>query len=215
MKNPAVSEIFLAACVFLVCRVTSQALEPASFDFMGLACCFGANEKEDPESFGGYGRGGNFPRGMEASESAGREGVYIKVIGQSKTPFADRFKGLEIHLVNNGRERLVLPASDSRIHLFQEALDASGQWKAVEFFPSSWCGNSYHNVYLEPGYYFSFVVPKYSGPMKTKLRFKLESSSASPVVSEEFEGGIHLEQFGRGERGRSRGARSIMDPTME
>ena len=215
MKSPASLTMVLAISLLLLVPFPLPALEPYSFDQMGPACCFAGNKTEDPEALGGYARSDNWPKKIDAADPSLPDGAYLEITGASKEPFLGRFEGLEIGLVNNGKEKLVLPASDSRIQLFQEALDSDGQWKPVEFFPSSWCGNSYHDVFLEPGHYFSFVVPKYSGPVKTKLRFRLkEGSGAGELVSGEYDGGIHAEQLVRGEKPR-RGARSIMDPTGE
>jgi hypothetical protein len=213
MKAPAVIINFTVVSYFLLLMALPvRALEPASFDFMGPAYCFAGNERGDPNALGGYGPSDNLPKKIDSPDATLREGVYLEITGDSKEAFVGRFEGLEIRLVNNGKNQLVLPASDSRIELYQEALDTDGQWKLVEFFPSSWCGNSRHNVYLKHGQYFAFVAPKYSGPMKTKLRFKLEGGLESPIVSKEYDGGIHPQQFVREKNPRRHNGRSIMDP---
>ena len=88
-----------------------------------------------------------------------------------------------------------IAASDSRLNLVQEAMDTDGTWKEIEYLPSSWCGNSYHSVYLAPHHYWEFVAPKYSGPQRTKLRFKLTLSPDRVLYSTAYDGGIHPEQF--------------------
>ena len=201
-----------AIAVLLASAVFSQAQEAASFEHMLAAYCFAGNASPDAVALGGYAPCDNLPKRIDPADVSLREGAYLQVLGPGKEPFAGRFDGLEIRLVNNGRKRLVLPASDSRLQLFQEARDADGEWKRLEFFPSSWCGNSSHHVYLEPGHYFSFVAPKYSGPHKTRLRFSLVAATAEEVetphgivtinrpyqlYSQEFDGEIHLGQFRR------------------
>jgi hypothetical protein len=213
IRIPDTAESFrCAVALLLVSAAFSQAREAASFDHMLPAYCLAGNAAPDPEALGGYARCDNLPKRIDPADASLREGVYLEVVGPGKEPFAGRFDGVEIRLVNNGRERLVLPASDSRLRLFQEARDADGEWKPLEFFPRSWCGNSGHHVYLEPGYYFSFIAPKYSGPFKTRLRFSLVAATAervrtphgivtlnhpSRLYSQEFDGGINPGQFRR------------------
>lgn len=187
--------------LFYLSAVSARAWEVAAFDHMLPAYCFAGNEAPDPEALGGYGPCGNMPKRIDPADVSLREGVYLDVVGPAKEPFAGRFEGLEIRVVNNSRERLILPAYDSRLQLFQEARNEDGEWKPLEFFPRSWCGNSRHNVYLEPGYYFSFITPKYRGPRKTRLRFVL-FNVGEEIYSHEFDGGIDPAQFRRGDETR-------------
>ena len=224
----AASPIVCGIAAFTVSTSASLAWEAATFDRMMPAYCFAGNTTEDPEAPGGYARCDNMPKVFDRAGSSFREGAYIEIVGPSKEPFAGEFEGLEIRLVNNSKEQIVLPASDSRIQLVQEARAEDGTWKPLEFFPGSWCGNSHHNVYLDHGHYFTFTAPKYSGPFKTRLRFRAVAATAETVetpvgkmpshrrvvvYSEEFEGSIDTAQFERKEDRRS--SRGIMDPYGE
>lgn len=169
------------------------AAEPAEFTFMLRGYCYAGNEKEDPHALGGYGGSDNLPKPL--TSIASRKDLYLEVVEGSNVVFANRYTGLLVRLVNGGRRTVAIAASDSRLSLVQEALDASGAWKEIEYLPSSWCGNSYHNVYLARNHYWEFVAPRYSGPQKTKLRFKLTLSPDRVLYSATYEGGIHPEQF--------------------
>lgn len=199
MSETAAGSFCCAIALFYLSTISARAWEVAAFNHMLPAYCFAGNEVPDPEAIGGYARNGNTPKRIDTDDSSLREGVYLQVVGPAKEPFAGRFGGLELRVVNNGPERLILPASDSRLQLFQEGRTEDGEWKPLEFFPRSWCGNSHHNVYLEPGYYFSFITPKYEGPRKTRLRFVLftEQTQENPgqIYSQEFDGGIDPAQF--------------------
>ena len=77
-----------------------------------------------------------------------------------------------------------------------------GQWKPVEAFPQTFCGNSFHRVFLEPGEYWDLSARRYSGSLKTKLRFRLEpggeqavTEGGQPIYSEEFDGSVSPGQF--------------------
>lgn len=107
----------------------------------------------------------------------------------------NKFEGVKVRLVNGGKSKLALPAQDSRIDLIQEAMDKKGQWKPIEYIPGSWCGNSYHQVFLKPGRYWEFVAPRYSSPQPALIRFKLEISPDVTLYSEPYQGGLHPRQF--------------------
>ena len=55
-----------------------------------------------------------------------------------------------------------------------QAQNETGEWKDIEYLPSSWCGNSYHKIDLEPNAYWSFVIPEYRGAFQTKIRAELK-----------------------------------------
>jgi hypothetical protein len=78
-------------------------------------------------------------------------------------------------------------------------MDLDGKWKPVEYLPSSWCGNSYHSVFLGPNEFWEFAAAKLNGTIKTKLRFRLQMSSdkqkAGHIYSNEFDGSINPKQF--------------------
>ena len=116
-----------------------------------------------------------------------------------ETVFAGKYKGLKVFLVNGTNERLTLLAQDSRIDIVQEAQNEWGLWKPVEYLPSSWCGNSYHVVFLGPKEYWEFAAARYTGKVKTRLRFRLDVQKSETktlsIYSNEFEGSINPKQF--------------------
>jgi hypothetical protein len=172
--------------------------------------CHAGNAKNDPKAIGGYGGSDNLPKPLKSAASS--PALYLEIAETEGVVFAEKYAGLHVRLVNGGKETATISASDSRISLVQEAMDTDGVWKEVEYLPSSWCGNSYHNVYLEPKHYWEFTAPRYSGPQKTKLRFKLTLGSGRVIHSAAYEGGVHPEQFTT-KQGHS--PSHIMDPYNE
>jgi hypothetical protein len=170
-----------------------SAAEPAAFTFMLRGYCIAGNAKDDPKAIGGYGGSDNLPKPLKVSATT--PDLYLEIVETPDVIFAEKYTGLHIRLVNGGKKTAVISASDSRISIVQEAQDTDGTWKEVEYLPSSWCGNSYHSVYLEPKHYWEFTAPRYSGPQKTKLRFKLTVAPNRVLHSPVYEGGIHPEQF--------------------
>lgn len=170
-------------------------LKPAAFDSMRHGSCHAGNKASDPKAIGGYGASTNFPKPLPKGEKLRGKKLYLEITGKEDAEFPGKFEGMEIRLVNGGAKTASISASDSRLSLVQEAKDADGEWKPVESLPRTFCGNSYHHVYLKPEHFWSFVVPKYSGPVKTKLRLRLTVDSKTSIVSDSFAGSIHPGQF--------------------
>ena len=102
--------------------------------------------------------------------------------------------------------------------MVMQARNPDGQWKDIEYTPRSWCGNSYHQIALEPGSYWTFTAAKYSGEIKTTLRIRLtyidpsDEKSALIAYSNEIEGSINPAQFWNK---RAYSPNGIMDPYFE
>lgn len=82
-----------------------------------------------------------------------------------------------------------------------QAKNQAGEWKYIEYLPSSICGNSYHTVKLEPGAYWQFAVPVYQGVWKTNIRAELSypdknhSQNYKTVYSNIITGSVNPGQF--------------------
>ncbi len=95
---------------------------------------------------------------------------------------------------NNTEDTISYPSQDGQIVYIQEALDEEGQWKSIEYWVNSTCGNSYFNSMLNANTYTWFLINKYKGDYKTKLRVKYKLQKGYKY-SPEFEGYINTEQF--------------------
>ncbi|PHR46523.1 MAG: hypothetical protein COA32_10285 [Fluviicola sp.] len=83
---------------------------------------------------------------------------------------------------------------DGALIVVQEALTKKGEWKPIEFFQFSGCGNSYAISVIDTNSFLMFGINKYSGDFKTKLRVRLYTNH-NIILSKEFDGSVNLGQF--------------------
>ncbi|RPI68331.1 MAG: WG repeat-containing protein [Ignavibacteriae bacterium] len=127
---------------------------------------------------------------------------------------------VEVLVINSQSDTLAFDASDSRLYLVMEARRGSDDpWVEIEYLPSSWCGNSYYEVYLPPKTMWTFRAKRYQGDIPVECRMKLtgiideprfvEKSSRSTVYSNTFRASVQPGQLWRIQRHR---ASDLMDP---
>ena len=78
-----------------------------------------------------------------------------------------------IYVKNNQNTILNLSVQDSHLYLIQEAKDINGNWKPIEYWRFSTCGNSYGSEKIDSEKVIKTESRKYSGNFKTEIRFKL------------------------------------------
>jgi hypothetical protein len=125
-------------------------------------------------------------------------GVRLIAEPDARVAFRERHRGLRLRLVNATDTVAHFEASDGRLYIVQEAVDTDGEWRFIEYLPSSWCGNSYHTLALESGQAWAFAAPRYSGTHPTRLRFRLivrDRSGERSIYSNEFDGSVNPGQF--------------------
>lgn len=172
----------------------AEKLLPVNVQHMLWGYCHAGCKVKDEQAAGGYWASDNFPSAFEPKEDLREGRVYLTVDPTRRVAFAQKYKGLSLRLVNGTEQRVAFRASDSRLSIVQEARDEKGEWREIEYLPQSFCGNSYHRVFLDPGDCWTFAAPRYEGRMKTKLRFKLTMAHEA-IYSDEFDGSINPEQF--------------------
>jgi hypothetical protein len=107
-----------------------------------------------------------------------------------------KHRGFALRLVNRTRTPVPFAAIDSALAIVCEAQDAGGAWQEIEVPPQAICGNSFHRVILGPGQYWQFPAREYTGPVRTKLRFRLDPGDGGPAIySNEFEGRVSATQL--------------------
>lgn len=148
----------------------------------------------DEEALGYFSPSNNLPTGLDRNAPAGT--ISLIALPEESVRFDPGTLGFRVILANTTRKTLAFHASDSRLRIVREALDVDGTWKPIEHLPSSFCGNSYHRVFLPPHHYWSFVAPVYAGSLATEMRFVLDlGSDQQPVYSNQFPGFVNPEQF--------------------
>jgi len=199
--------LLLAVCLLAASAI--QAADPVSVKEMLPGCCFARSDtKDDATTPGGYGGSNNVSLSLRKNQLLAAT-PYLQLLPDQTALFGKDHAGIIVRLVNGGKTPLTLTAQDSRLDLIQEAQDSSGKWRPIEYIPQSWCGNSYHKVTLKPRRYWQFLAPRYAGPRKTMLRFKLTLPDDKAIYSVPFPGSIHPRQF---TVIRDREAANIMDP---
>ena len=144
---------------------------PLNIDFMNRGYFYAASSgnKKELNGFGGWGSSDN-----KAGRNASIRAKELKIlIGQDTATWAKAYKGRPVYVVNGSRDTAFFNAQDSRLYMNVQATTPSGEWKDIEYLPSSWCGNSYHTMYLAPGEQWAFTMPVYEGSIPVKLRMKL------------------------------------------
>jgi len=133
-------------------------------------------------------------------------------------PLAAGFGGYRVAVSNMQKDTIKFNAQDSRLYMVMQAMTTDGKWKDIEYTPRSWCGNSYHQIALEPGSYWTFTAAKYSGEIKTKMRIRLlyvdpsNEKISLTAYSNEINGSINPAQFWNKREYYPNG---IMDPYNE
>lgn len=157
--------------------------------------CFAASQIVDKQAPGGFGASGNYPLKV-TKDTPGEAGKLALVFLTDDTvPYRGTFQGIPLLLINKTGKTVDFTAQDSRLDVVQEALDKNGRWRPIEYLPQSWCGNSFHQVFLPAAQYWVFTVPRYYGIFETKLRAKLQLSEKEFLYSNEYVGGISPSQF--------------------
>lgn len=147
----------------------------------------------DEKALGYFSRSNNLPTGLDRNAPA--DTISLIALPEEGVLFDPETLGFRVILANTTRKTEAFHASDSRLRIVREALDVDGTWKPIEHLPSSFCGNSYHRVFLPPRHYWSFVAPVYAGSLATEMRFVLYLGSGQPVYSNQFPGFVNPEQF--------------------
>ena len=177
----------------------SKPLEDLNIDFMLRGYFYAGSRIEDKKALGGFGKSQNFPKALSSNINVAPGKISLIALPEEEIVFAEKYKGMKVLLVNATDEQAAFSASDSRFYIVQEALDRDGKWKPIEYLPSSWCGNSYHTVFLGANEYWEFAAARFTGEFKTKLRFRLDLQKSETekitIYSNEFDGGVNAKQF--------------------
>lgn len=154
---------------------------------------------KDEKAMGGFAPSDNLPR--DIGKAKAEQGKISLDAAPNQIVAIGKYRGMRLYLLNTTKNDVSFGALDSRLMMIQEAHDKDGKWKPIESFPRTFCGNSYHHVFLGPGQYWKFDVPRYQGSFVTKLRFRLKEDK-SELISNEFEGNINPKQFEKPKKSR-------------
>ncbi|MBP6391103.1 MAG: hypothetical protein KA352_09425 [Flavobacteriales bacterium] len=194
-----------------------QILKKVNVDYM-LRGYFYAASADYPELAGAGGWGGSGNGSHQFTAVAGGKGLEILVDTTAVVPFATEFEGFKVIMRNHGPETLYFPAQDSRLDMKTQAMRAD-TFADIEYLPGSWCGNSYHTLYLAAGEQWEFTMPKYGGKRSTRLRLEVRygrepdrHEGIEAVYSHTLPGAVNDGQFSEKQGHNPQG---LMDPYDE
>lgn len=143
-------------------------------DFMMRGYSYASSVRKDGlDGLGGWGQSDNGAYIIENSKWLKNREFKVILDASEETTWSKYYKGYNLYVVNATADTLYFEAQDSRIEMVLQAKNSKGEWRDIEYLPNSWCGNSDHTLFLAPKELWKFVVPKYEGHVKTKLRAKL------------------------------------------
>jgi hypothetical protein len=179
MKRSAIICASLCICLAAGCQGPEE-------PFGGY--CVGSH-LEDEDAFGGFGPCNNFPKPCK-EDSIGKKGEVSLIAFPEKVVDFRNSKAIVLRLVNRTQTIQDFSACDSALCIVQEALGSDGQWRPLERLPSSFCGNSFHRVFLEPNEYWQMYGRLRRGSDTTRFRFRLDAGGGKYLYSNEYTGSI-------------------------
>lgn len=197
------------AIILLLCSMTfGQKKQDLNIDFMLRGHIYAKSSIIDTTALGGFSDSDNLPKEINKNLNLATNGLLLKIDTVQMTTINDKYNGYKLYIANKTDTIVRLDASDSRLSVIAEVF-YKGEWKPIEYLPSSWCGNSYHYVFLKPNEYWEFDIPKFTGKIKTKLRYKLILDKDKYLYSNEILTSINKGQLKNKEGHKPNG---IMDP---
>lgn len=194
----------------------SDVLKPFNILAMNRGYFYASSPSVDElNGLGGWGGSDNSFQKIEKKQQFPENAFGISIDTEAIVPYYKEYKGHKVYVYNATKDSIFFDAQDSRLYMNVQAKDENGLWKDIEYTPNSWCGNSYHSLFLAKKSFWEFTIPKYEGAIPTKLRIKLlyktnhNDREDKIVYSEEFDGSVNPAQFWyKGEYTPS----GIMDP---
>lgn len=171
---------------------------------------YAGTSQVDSTALGGFYEGKNSPKNLtsEISEYSKSNKLEIIVKPDLTTELEKGISGFKVFIINKSDSIKELPAQDSRLYLKRQVF-YKNEWRDIEYLPSSWCGNSYHSVYIKPNEYWDFTAPCLNGKIDAKFRFELYINEELTIYSNEFNGRFNKKQLIKEQGHKPIG---IMDP---
>jgi len=193
----------------LICTISfSQECLDAKVKLRGY---FYANTSvEDTTNLGGYGGSSNSSKKLpnEIKRMVSQNAFTLLAALDTSETIGKDVQGFKVYVVNSTDSLVSLPEQDSRLYLKRQVYH-NNTWRDVEYLPSSWCGNSYHNINLASESYWEFLAPCMQGKTEALFRFELELSNNKIVYSNTFRGSFNTTQL---EKEQGYKSSSLMDP---
>lgn len=183
-----------------------------NIDYMNSGYYYASSKyRKELAGFGGWAGSGNSSKRITSSAAFLPNTFQVKMDPKRKAKWAKKYKAIKLYVANTSKDTVYFEAQDSRLYLKIQAQDRNGNWRDIEYLPGSWCGNSYHTLFLAPNEFWEFATPVYQGWFKTKIRAELlyVKNREGVIYSNEIDGSINPGQFWNKRENHPRG---LMDP---
>jgi hypothetical protein len=182
-------------------------LDTLNIDFMNPGSYYAASDsKSNSVDYSGWGRSANQNKPTTQNMPFPAQKFLLQVAIKDTVHIEGKRLGYKVFVANLSPDTLFFEAEDSRLNMKMQAIDSTGAWRDIEYLPSSWCGNSYHTLALDPNAFWTFSTPQYKGVFKTRFRLELEYSLTPDktkktdilkIYSNEWSGSVNPAQFWR------------------
>lgn len=197
-------------------KKTDTTYKKLNIDFMNRGYFYASSKYiESLSNYGGWGTSDNQSKSSYPFFKSSKDTFRLLVDTSQNVKYGEKYIGMRVYVVNTTKDTLFFDAQDSRLSMNLQAKDKNGTWKDIEYLPSSWCGNSYHTLFLASNELWEFTAPAYNGEFATKIRVKLlykkfaEQQKGNELYSNEIDGSVNPGQFWNKEQYFPNG---IMDP---
>jgi len=210
---------FHTICIsFLITINVLNAQECLNVDYKLRGYFYVGTSLRDTMALGGHYQDSNGPKKVtpriDTISIPGKFQIVVK--SDSLIGFSDRVQGFKVFIINKSQSTVQLPAQDSRLYLTRQVFHKN-KWQDIEYLPNSWCGNSYHSVFIKPNEFWDLQAPCLNGKVNTKFRFKLNADNGivknhNDIInyySNEFYGSFNPSQL---EKEEGHVPQGIMDP---
>jgi hypothetical protein len=173
-----------------------------NIDYMNRGYYYASSKyKKVLAGLGGWGGSDNNSKQISSNVTFLPNTLQVVIDIKQKTKWAEKYDAIKLFVANTSSDTLYFDAQNSRLYLKIQAQDKNGEWKDIEYLPNSWCGNSYHSLFLAPNELWEFATPVYQGEFKTKIRAELLYKKSIDqevdfiIYSNEVDGYINPGQF--------------------
>jgi hypothetical protein len=101
---------------------------------------------------------------------------------------------MAVWIQNNSNDTILFPNQDGSLIGLIEAIDSRGEWRPIQYWWFSWCGNSYMDLILPPKKSIQIGLNNQLGDIETKMRFKIHGRDTI-YFSNEFLGTVSTDDF--------------------
>jgi hypothetical protein len=103
-------------------------------------------------------------------------------------------KAYPVFIRNISKDTVHIDNQDGALFLIQEAKNELGEWKPIEYWIYSTCGNSYASTSIGQNDILILKKVNYQGAFETDMRLKLRTNNKI-IYSKSYKGSINIEQF--------------------